>query len=176
MFYWPKLKEHVIQFVQTCVNCQISKPEHSHTPGLLQPLPIPEFPWSSLVMDFITGLPKSDGKDVIMVVVDKFTKFAHFIPLSHPYSAQDVTSVFFEHIYTLHRLPSSIISDRDPIFISKFWKELFRLFGIKHNLSTAYHPQSDGQTERMNQCLEQYLRSMLLEHPKKWTRWLPLAQ
>jgi Integrase core domain/Integrase zinc binding domain len=176
LFYWPKLKDDVISYVQACVNYQMTKPEHSHVPGLLQPLPIPDLPWSSVGMDFITGLPKLDGKEVIMVIVDRFTKFAHFIPLSHPYSAHDVASSFFEHIYTLHGLPTSIITDRDPIFTSKFWRELLKLFGIKLNMSSAYHPQTDGQTERVNQCVEQYLRSILLDQPKKWTHWLPLAQ
>jgi transposase InsO family protein len=170
------MKEDVIAYVQSCVNCQMSKPEHTPSPGLLQPLPVPVSPWSSIGIDFITGLPRSEGKDVIMVVVDCFTKFAHFLPLSHPYTASTVAQCFFEKIYTLHGLLNSIITDRDPIFTSNFWRELLKHFGVKLNMSSAYHPQTDGQTERVNQCLEHYLRSMLLDHPKKWTYWLPLAQ
>jgi Integrase zinc binding domain len=128
MFYWSKLKDDVIAYVHSCVTCQMIKPKHSHVSGLLQPLPVPDLSWSSVGMDFITGLPKLEGKDVIVVIVDRFTKFAHFIPLSHPYSAYDVASSFFEHVYTLHELPTSIITDRDPIFTTKFWRELLKLF------------------------------------------------
>jgi hypothetical protein len=140
----------------------MSKPEHVHTPGLLQPLLIPVEAWSSIGIYFITGLPKSDGKEVIMVVVDRLMKFAHFIALSHPYSATTVAHFFIDHICCLHGLPSSIVSDRDPVFTSKFWKVLISIIGIRLNLSTTYHPQTDGQTERGNQCLETYLRSMIL--------------
>jgi transposase InsO family protein len=176
LFYWPNLKQAVLDYVKTCPTCQMTKPEHIHTPGLLQPLPIPSEAWSSVGIDFITGLPKSEGKEVIFVVVDRLTKYAHFIALSHPYSALTVAQAFLDNVYKLHGLPSSIISDRDPVFTSNFWKQLTSLLGITLNLSTAYHPQTDGQTERVNQCLETYLRSMLLHQPKRWTRWLPLAQ
>jgi hypothetical protein len=105
------MKEDVIFHVTSCNNCQMTKPQHTHPLGLLQPLPVPETPWASVGIDFITGLPKSEGEDVIMVVVDRFTKFAHFIPLAHPYSAMEVAQVFFNYVYTLHGLPASIISD-----------------------------------------------------------------
>lgn len=154
----------------------MTKPEHIHTPGLLQPLPIPSEAWTSVGIDFITGLPKSDGKEVIMVVVDRLTKYAHFLPLSHPYTALTVAQAFLENVYKHHGLPTSIITDRDPIFTSRFWQELMNLIGIKLNMSSAYHPQSDGQTERVNQCLENYLRSMLIAQPQRWTKWLSLAQ
>jgi transposase InsO family protein len=170
------MKDDVITYVHSCTNCQMNKSEHTHTLGLLQPLPVHATPWTSISIDFVIGLPRSEGKDVIMVVVDRFTKSAHFIPLSHLYTVVDVAHKFFQTIYTLHGLPTSIITDRDPIFTSKFWQELLKLFGIQLNMSSAYYPQTDGQTERVNQCLEHYLRSMLLDHPKKWTKWLPLAQ
>jgi transposase InsO family protein len=111
-----------------------------------------------------------------MVVDNYFTKFAQFIPLSHPYSTFDVAHYFFEHIYTIHGLPTSLITDRGLVFTTKLWHELLKLFGVKLNMSLAYHFQTDGQTKRVNQCLEHYLRSMLLDHPKKWTTWLPLTQ
>ncbi|KAJ1702159.1 hypothetical protein LUZ63_001938 [Rhynchospora breviuscula] len=176
MFYWPKLKEMVQAYVLSCPTCQMTKPEHILTPGLLQPLPIPHEAWSSIGMDFITGLPISKGRNVIMVVIDRLTKYGHFIPLSHPYTAASVAQAFIDNIYKLHGTPSTIISDRDPIFTSAFWKELMTKLGITLNFSTAYHPQSDGQTERLNQCLEQYLRSMTFDQPKKWLTWLPLAE
>lgn len=176
MFYWPGMKEEVHQYVQSCQICQMTKPELIHTPGLLQPLPIPEEAWTSISMDFITGLPKSEGKEVIMVVVDRFTKYSHFIPLSHPYRAADVAQSFLDHVYKLHGLPSSLITDRDPIFTSRFWKELMNKLNIRLNMSSAYHPQTDGQTERVNQCLENYLRSMVFTQQKRWIKWLPLAE
>jgi Integrase zinc binding domain len=124
LFYWPHLKEDVLSYVKSCSICQMTKPEHVHTPGLLQPLPIPVEAWSSIGIYFITGLPKSDRKEVIMVVVDRLMKFAHFIALSHPYSATTVAQFFIDHISCLHGLPSCIVSDRDPVFTNKFWKEL----------------------------------------------------
>lgn len=170
------MKEEVHQYVQSCQICQMTKPELIHTPGLLQPLPIPEEAWTSISMDFITGLPKSEGKEVIMVVVDRFTKYSHFIPLSHPYRAADVAQSFLDHVYKLYGLPSSLITDRDPIFTSRFWKELMNKLNIRLNMSSAYHPQTDGQTERVNQCLENYLRSMVFTQQKRWIKWLPLVE
>ena len=105
-------------------------------------------------MDFIKGLPKSNGKDVIIVVVDRLSKYAHFMALSHPYSAVTVAQLFLTHIFKLHGLPSSIISDRDPIFVSSFWEELFKLQGVELLKLTSYHPQTDGQSEVVNRCLE----------------------
>ena len=104
-------------------------------------------------MDFIEGLPKLEGYSVILVVVDRLTKFAHFIPIKHPYTAVSIAKVFLEHIVKMHGLPKSIVTDRDTIFVTNFWKELFKLYKVDLNLTTAYYPQSDGQTERVNQCL-----------------------
>lgn len=153
--------------MQKCGNCQINKSEHTAPAGLLQPLPIPAGAWVSIGMDFITGLPKSKGYDVIMVVVDRFTKYSHFVPLSHPFKASDVAQSFMDSVYKLHGLPNNIISDRDPIFTSRFWRELMAKLEIQLNMSTAYHPQTDGQTEKVNQCLENYLRSMVHDQQGK---------
>jgi Integrase core domain/Chromo (CHRromatin Organisation MOdifier) domain len=127
-------------------------------------------------MDFIVELPKSEGKTIILVIVDRFTKYAHFFALSHPFSASDIAHLFINEIYKLHGLPLCIVSDRDAIFTSKFWRALMEKLGVKLNFSSAYHPQSDGQTERVNQCIENYLRCMVLNQPKWWNRWLPLAE
>ena len=110
-------------------------------------------------MDFVEGLPKSRGNDVILVVVDRLTKYAHFLPLSHPFIAETVSKLFMDNIHRLHGLPQIIVSDRDRIFTSKLWQEVFSALKVQLHLSTAHHPQSDGQTERVNQCLEQYLRT-----------------
>ena len=127
-------------------------------------------------MDFIEGLPKSNGYSVIMVVVDRLTKFAHFVAVKHPYTASTIAQLFMDNIVKLHGLPNSIVSDRDTIFVSAFWKELFKLYRVNLQLSTAYHPQSDGQIERVNQCLELYLRCAIQDSPKTWHSWLSLAQ
>ena len=118
-------------------------------------------------MDFVEGLPKSQKHDVVLVVVDKLTKFVHFIPLSHPYIAAKVASLFMQHIFKLHGMPTSIISDGDHIFTSKFWEELFRLQGVELAMSSAYHPQSDGQTKVVNKSLEQCLRAFARDKPKQ---------
>ncbi|KAJ3704876.1 hypothetical protein LUZ61_008581 [Rhynchospora tenuis] len=175
-FYWPNLKQAIHDYVTACHTCQLNKGEHIPYPGLLQPLPIPPAAWHSVGLDFITGLPKSCGKDVILVVIDRFTKYGHFLPLTHPYSASTVAQLFLDNIYKLHGLPQNLVSDRDPIFTSQFWREIMDKIGIQLNLSTAYHPQSDGQTERLNQCVEQYLRCMIFDQQKKWVKWLPLAE
>jgi ribosomal protein L21E len=145
-------------------------------PGLLNPLPVPVEAWSTISLDFVEGLPKSGAYNCILVVIDKFTKYGHFIPLSHPYTALTVAQKFVDTIYRLHGLPNMIISDRDPIFTSKIWQELFRLTDTKMNMSSAHHPQTDGQTEKLNQCLETYLRCAVHASPKQWSQWLPLAK
>jgi len=111
-----------------------------------------------------------------MVVVDKFSKYAHFLPLSHPFTALQVAQLYLNHIYKLHGLPTAIISDRDKVITSQVWQELFRLSDTKLLMSSSYHPQMDGQTERLNQCLETFLRWLVHSCPTKWLDWLPLAE
>lgn len=176
LFYWPKLKEEVMRHVRGYEVCQLNKHEHVPTPGLLEPIPVPTQAWQTICMDFITGLPKSEGKEVILVIIDKFTKYAHFIALSHLVRAVEVAQLFLERVYRLHGLPTKVITNRDPIFTSVFCRELMKKLEIKINLSTVYHPQTDGQNERLNQCLEQHLRCMIHQEPKKWVKWLQLAE
>jgi transposase InsO family protein len=160
-FYWPKLKQLVWKHVHNCHVCQLNKHEHVATPGLLQPISVPEGPWACVTMDFVCGLPKSEGKDVLLVVIDMFIKYRHLLTLTHPFKAREVTQVYMDNVYKLHGMPSQIITDRDPLFTSNFWKEIMRLLGVTLNYSTAYHPQIDGQSERLNQCIEGYLRCMV---------------
>ena len=123
-------------------------------------------------MDFVEGLLKSKGKSVILVVVDRMSKYSHFIPLTHPYTTKNVAQLFFDHVFKLHGMPQSIVCDRDPIFTSKFWVELFRLQGTSFNFSSANHPQTDGQIKVVNKTLEMYFRCLTGAKPKDWVRWV----
>lgn len=154
LFYFKGLQRDVESYVQQCQICQQAKHENTKTPGLLQPLPVPQGAWQDWSMVFVEGLPLSEGCNAILVIV----KYSHFIPLKHPFTAQDIARLVLDNVVKLHGLPRSIVSDRDKIFTSSFWKALFSLLDTKLLMSTAYHPQTDGQTERVNQCLEMYLR------------------
>jgi hypothetical protein len=175
-FFWDGLKNDVQRFVVEFLVCQQNKVETIKTPGLLQPLAIPSQHWEEVSMDFITGLPKSEGKSVIMVIVDRLTKYAHFCALSHPFKASTVATAFMETVQKLHGSPKIIVSDRDPIFTGHFWTKLFSCLGTQLAHSQSYHPQSDGQTEIVNKCLEGYLRCFVSDKQTQWFKWLPLAE
>ena len=139
-FWWKGLREDVRRFVQSCSICQQVKYETKAPGGLLQPIPPPERMWEDLLLDFIVGLPVSQGYATILVVVDRLSKVAHFCPLPKKFTAMQVAEIFVKSICRLHGIPRSLISDRDPIFLSKFWRELFRLSGTQLRINTAYHP------------------------------------
>ncbi|CAL2278126.1 unnamed protein product [Prunus armeniaca] len=141
------MKHDVQKMVAECHTCQQHKYETVTPAGLLQPLHIPDKVWTNISMDFIVGLPHCLGKSVIFVVVDCLSKYAHFIALSNPYSAATIAQLFVDHVFKLHGMPSSIVCDRDPIFVSDFWKEFFKLHDVALRMSSGYHPQTDGQTE-----------------------------
>lgn len=153
-FYWESMKSDMQAFVSACDVCQRNKSEALSLAGLLQPLPVPTQVWEDITLDFIDGLPMSAGKNSIMVVVDRLTKYGHFFALGHPYTTKKVVDVFVEGVMKLHCIPRFIISDRDPIFLSSFWREFFKLQGTELKTSSTYHPQTDGQTEVVNRCLE----------------------
>lgn len=176
IFYWPGLKAAVENFIAECPVCQRAKHENCLQPGLLEPLPMADMAWQHISMDFIEGLPNSQGKEVILVIVDRFTRYAHFIPLSHPYTVMSVAQAFVDNIIRLHGPPKLIIYDRDRIFTSKLWKDIFTALKSELRYNTTYHPQTDGQTERVNQCVETYLRCMTTDQPKKWASWISLAE
>jgi len=137
---------------------------------------IPEKAWTHISADFITKLPLSQGYDSILVVVDRFTKMVHFIPTTEKTSTEGLARLFRDNIWKLHVLPDSIISDRGPQFAARVMKELNQMLGINTKLSTVFHPQTDGQTERMNQELEQYLRMFIDHRQEQWPEWLGMAE
>jgi hypothetical protein len=146
------------------------------SPGLLQPLPIPNQAWEVISMDFIEGLPSSDHYNSLLVVIDKFSKYGHFIPLKHPFTTLQVAQLFMNHVYKLHGLPKTIISDRDRVFTSFVWQQLFRLSDTKLMMSSSYHPQTDGQTERLNQSVEGFLRCTVHSCPRQWSKWILVVE
>ncbi|WVZ08837.1 hypothetical protein V8G54_022183 [Vigna mungo] len=174
--YWRGMTKDVRRFVLTCEIYQKCKYDTSTSLGLLQPLQIPERIWQHITMDFIEGLPASKCKQVIYVRVDRLSKVAHFMSLKHPYSATEVAQSFLDNVFKFHGFPDSITSDRDAIFVSQFWKELMSLQGVQLQFSSAYHPQTDGQSEVMNRCLETFLRYMCCDTPHELAQWLPLVE
>eukprot|EP00253_Pinus_taeda_P022179 PITA_22179 len=176
-YFWPEMKKDVTEYLARCLECQQIKTEHQHPVGLLQPLPILEWKWETISMDFITGLPKTKrNNDSIMVVVDKLSKAAHFIPVQSMYKAVQIAHVFMQNVFKLHGLPKTIISDRDVKFTSAFWRTLFAELGTQLNFSTAYHPQTDGQTEQVNQVVEDMLRAYVMQQPTLWEEYLHLVE
>ncbi|RLN33026.1 putative retroelement [Panicum miliaceum] len=175
-FHFPNMKQVVQDYVRGCVICQRYKSEHLHPAGLLLPLPVPQGVWTDIALDFVEALPRVRGKSVILTVVDRFSKYCHFIPLAHPYSAESVAQAFFTDIVRLHGIPQSMVSDRDPVFTSTFWRELMRLMGTKLHMTTAFHPQSDGQSEAANRVIIMDLRCLTGDRPRQWLRWLPWAE
>ncbi|KAA0050296.1 reverse transcriptase [Cucumis melo var. makuwa] len=175
-YYWPRMQDDIESYVKTCLVCQQDKGEQQLPARLLEPLPIAEKPWDSVTMDFIVALPKSHGFGTIMVVVDRFSKYATFIPCPPDVKVDEAARLFFKNIVKRWGVPKSIISDRDQRFTGKFWRELFKLTGIDLNFSTSFHLQSDGQTERINTLLEQYLRHYVSAHQKDWAALLDVAQ
>jgi hypothetical protein len=175
-FYIPGDCGLVQDWVRSCSTCQRNKTEARRSPGLLQPLDVPSQVWADIAIDFIEGLPKVAGKSVILTVVDRFSKYAHFIPLGHPYTANSVARAFFDGIVHLHRFPSSIVSDRDPVFTVNVWRDLFSMAGIKLRMSTTFHPQTDGQSEVVNKVIAMYLRCVTGDRPRSWVDWLSWAE
>jgi transposase InsO family protein len=174
--FWPHMERDVRQYVRTCDSCQRCKPSNLKPPGLLQPLPIPSQGWECIAMDFIVRLPTtSSGHDSILTVVDRLTKMAHFLPTTTNVTAESAAKQFFAGVVRLHGLPKSIVSDRDPKFTSAFWRQLFKLTGTSLDMSTARHPQTDGQSERMNRTLEEMLRAYAVENPN-WDELLPALE
>ncbi|KAD7116883.1 hypothetical protein E3N88_04151 [Mikania micrantha] len=162
--YWPRMTATIKRFVRECDVCHRCKASSVTPRGLLQPLPISKAIWENLSMDFIVGLPISKGFNVIFVVVDRLSKYAHFILLKHHYTARTVVDVFVREVIHHHGVPKSNVGDRDPLFLSKFWQEIFRSMGTQLSMSSAYHPELDGQTEVINRCTTLLKLCMVVNH------------
>jgi hypothetical protein len=176
-FWWPGMKKQVAEYVASCLTCQKAKVEHQRPAGMLQSLDIPEWKWESISMDFVVGLPRTRHNfDSIWVIIDRLTKSAHFLPVNINYNVDKLTEIYIKEIIRLHGVPSSIVSDRDPKFTSHFWQSLQKALGTKLRLSSAYHPQTDGQTERTIQSLEDLLRACVLDNRGSWDDLLPLIE
>ncbi|KAL5805446.1 hypothetical protein ACOSQ4_028179 [Xanthoceras sorbifolium] len=176
-YWWSGMKKEVIKFVNRCLTCQQVKAEHQVPSGLLQPIAIPEWKWDRITMDFVTGLPLTRSKhDAVWVIVDRLTKSAHFLPVRTDYSLDRLAELYIREIVRLHGVPVSIISDRDPRFTSRFWKKFQEALGTRLSFSTAFHPQTDGQSERVIQVLEDMLRSCVIEFEGSWADHLPLIE
>ena len=175
-YWWPTMQKDVAEYCSKCDTCQRMKSRNSKKPGELQSLPAPEAPWLDITMDFVFGFPRNrQSNDGVLVVCDRFSKMAHFIPTNENVTAGSCAALMLDHVIKLHGLPRSIVCDRDPRFVSKFWKTLFQTLGTKVAPSTAYHPQTDGQTERTNRSLEQMLRCTL-EDDSEWQEKLSVVE
>jgi IS30 family transposase len=163
-YWWYGMKRDIVEYVDLCDTCQRVKAEHQRPARLLQPLKIPKWKWEEIGMDFIVGLPRTQaGYDSIWVIVDRLTKVAHFIPVKTTYSGANLAELYMSRIMCLHGIPKKIMLDRGSQFTSKFWEKLHESMDTKLNFSSAYHPQTNGQTERSNQILEDMLRVCVLK-------------
>ncbi|XP_056132867.1 uncharacterized protein LOC130109929 [Lampris incognitus] len=162
-FWWPTMRRDVKEFVMACTICARSKASHQAPAGLLQPLPIPSRPWSHVALDFVSGLPPSQGNTVILTVVDRFSKGVHLVALPKLPSASETADLLMSHVFRLHGLPKDILSDRGPQFVSRVWRAFCKGLGASVSLSSGYHPQTNGQTERMNQSTFDVLIILLIE-------------
>ena len=170
------MTKDVEQYVQWCQVCQNGKGTTTNV-GMYFPLLVPNKPWEYISMDFVLGLPPTQRKsDSIMVVVDRFSKMAHFIPCKQTSNASNVAALFFKEVYKLHGVPLSIVSDKDARFLTHFWRTLWRKIGTKLSFNTSFHPQTDGQTEVVNQSLGNLLRCLIGENPRNRESILPLAE
>ncbi|CAI7861062.1 unnamed protein product, partial [Closterium sp. NIES-53] len=175
-YYWPEMLTDVQRHVASCPTCQLMKSSRKRPAGQLQPIPPPERAWQQVTMDFVTGLQAgARGKDAILVIVDQLTKMAHFAACNKSILAEETARLFISTIVRLHGIPAAIISDRDTKFTSNFWQNLWQQFGTRLQFSSSYHPETDGQTERTNQTMEQFIRATC-DDPTTWEQQLPLIE
>ncbi|GJR87527.1 putative reverse transcriptase domain-containing protein [Tanacetum coccineum] len=177
LYWWPNMKADIATYVSKCLTCAKVKAEHQRPSGLLVQPKIPEWKWDNITMDFVTKLPKtSQGYDTIWVIVDRLTKSAIFTPMRETDPLDKLARLYLKEVVTRHGIPVSIICDRDPRFASNFWRSLQNALGTNLDMSTAYHPQTDGQSERTIQTLEDMLRACAIDFGKGWVNHLPLVE
>ncbi|SJL16407.1 uncharacterized protein ARMOST_19931 [Armillaria ostoyae] len=170
------MKKDVETYIAGCETCQRTKTSNQAKAAPLHPNAIPTEPWTHISVNMITGLPDSNGHDALLVVVDRFSKAIILVPCNVELSAEGWARILHDHVYARHGMPQVVISDRGPQFVSKFMTELYKLLDIKQNTSMAFHPQTDGQTECVNQEVEKYLRIFIDHQQTDWADWLPLAE
>uniref|UniRef100_A0A8C6UZW3 Gypsy retrotransposon integrase-like protein 1 n=5 Tax=Neogobius melanostomus TaxID=47308 RepID=A0A8C6UZW3_9GOBI len=175
-FWWPTMEKDTKEFVSACTVCSQNKTSNRPPSGLLQPLPIPSRPWSHISLDFVTGLPSSNGNTVVLTIVDRFSKCAHFVPLPKLPSSRETADLLVEHVFRSHGIPSDIVSDRGPQFTSQVWRAFCSALEIDVSLSSGFHPQSNGQSERANQQMEVALRCVSSTNPSSWSKYLPWVE
>ena len=181
-YYWPKMNKDIKEYVRGCDMCQRTKPVRHKPYGEMQALRQPSKPFESISMDFITDLPPSTETshpkafDSILVIVDRYTKMSRYIPCRKTIDAPELSRLFFRDWVKDYGIPLDIVSDRGSVFTSKFWSALCFHMKVKRSLSTAFHPQTDGQTERQNQAIEGYLRIYSNQHQDNWVELLPFAE
>ncbi|GJU62087.1 putative reverse transcriptase domain-containing protein [Tanacetum coccineum] len=176
-YWWPNMKVDIATYVSKCLNCAKVKAEHQNPLGLLEQPKIPEWKWEKIAIDFVSGLSRTpSGYDIIWVIVDRLTKSAHFLPMKKTDSMEKLTLQYLKEIVCRHGVPVSIILDRDSRFASGFWRSLQKALGTDVNMSIAYHPKTDGQSERKIQTLEDMLRACVIDFGKSWDRHLPLVE
>ncbi|PRP74586.1 retrotransposable element protein [Planoprotostelium fungivorum] len=175
-YWWPKMTHDIESYVKSCDVCQRAKHSHCKQSGLLQPLSVPSNRWKSVTIDFMVELPECQGFNAIMVVVDRFTKMSHFIPCKNTITSEETATLYIDRVFRHHGIPEHIISDRGPQFSSGFWKSFWNAIGTEPLLSTAYHPETDGQTERVNSVLNQYLRIFCSYMQDDWVPLLATAE
>uniref|UniRef100_A0A3B3HPV2 Gypsy retrotransposon integrase-like protein 1 n=1 Tax=Oryzias latipes TaxID=8090 RepID=A0A3B3HPV2_ORYLA len=171
-FFWPSMEQDTREFVAACTVCARSKSSNSPPAGLLHPLPVAGRPWSHLALDFVTGLPPSQGNTVILTVIDRFSKAVQFIPLPKLPTATEMADVLVHQVFRHHGIPTDIVSDRGPQFVSQVWRSFCSALGATVSLTSGYHPQSNGQAERANQELEAALRCLAAQNPSSWSKFL----
>jgi transposase InsO family protein len=175
-YWWPTMAKDTSEFCRSCTKCQMTKASNQHPQGLLQPLPVPSKPWESVGMDFLGPFPPSEGFNYLFVVICRLTSMIHLIPTRTTVRASEVAELYHRHVWRLHGLPTSIVSDRDSKFTSAFWKELNAAVGTTLLMSSAYHPQTDGSTERANRTVAQILRSLIKPDQTDWVAKLPSVE
>jgi hypothetical protein len=177
LYWWTRMKREIAKYVSKCDTCQRIKASHLKVAGTLQPLPIPSWKWEDLSMDFIVGLPNTSWHhDSIWVIMDRLTKTSHLLPVHTTHKAEKYAAIYIDQIVRLHEIPMTIVSNRGAPFVARFWEQLQRSVGTNVIRSSAYHPQTDGQTERANQILEDMLRACVLHYGKNWDKCLSLAE